>query len=792
VNGIAGRTWDEMCTRSWQQAVKRWDAARYRLGLPFNAGSRTSAPQENRRFFFESEDLSMLIALLQERLPQQTEAIVRRAQHICSHRFDLLGYEQLEFGAVIDWHQDIVHGKRSPFKPWFQIRYLDFEEVGDSKVIWELNRHQHLVILARAYLFTRNKHFADELFREWYDWWQENPYPIGINWASSLEVAFRSLSWLWVRHLLEGSSVTLARFSQDSLRALAISGRHIERYLSTYFSPNTHLLGEAVALFFIGTLCPQLSAAKRWQHLGWEIILQESARQVQSDGMYFEQSIYYHVYALDFFLHARILASANQISIPSTFDHILKKMLELLCGLSQTGSLPHLGDDDGGRLFDGQRNRTQHLLDPLAIGAMIFERADFRACTCLSEEAIWLLGQGGVAKFDRISTAIQAPRSVAFQASGIYVMAANEPVRQKAVIDAGRLGPGRAGHGHADTLSLCLSVDNHEWLVDPGTFAYVSGGAERNLFRGTAAHNTLQVDLVDQAAPASTFSWRSQPDVRVENWIAAETFDVLVASHTGYRRLQDPVEHRRCVFYLKSQFWLVVDVAEGKGTHHLELSWHLAPGSVLQENALDRVYFAAEDLSAIALITTENHGWTREITAGWSSPAYGKKEPAPILQFRKQTPIPAEFATLLCPWQADRQEIGHLIQMKAAERAANFHGYLYRTAHEDHYIVFSTHPCRWNSGIWSSDASFLYCGVTAQGFLRHLALSGGSFVEMHHRRIFSARRPVARFEWVQEGAREQISCSDDKAIDLVPERSLSNVPILFAGDRDHNADWGAS
>jgi hypothetical protein len=790
--GIASRSWNEIRTRACQEIIKRWEVACYHLGLSFNGGRRSHSPQERGRFLFELDDLPTLISLVRQKLPEQVQETVRRAKCICRHQFDLLGYEQLECGAEIDWHRDVVHAKRAPLKPWYQIRFLDFEEVGDAKIIWELNRHQHLSTLAKAYHFTRDLRFAEEVFRQWYHWWQQNPYPIGINWASSLEVAFRSLSWLWVQRLLEGCPVTPNRFAQDLLRALGISGRHIERYLSTYFSPNTHLLGEGVALFFIGTMCPELSAARRWQHLGWEIVLREACRQVQADGMYFEQSVYYHVYALDFFLHARTLAIANRIVVPPSFDHTLEKMLGVLCGLSQGGSLPRLGDDDGGRLFDSQRNRAQHLLDPLAIGAILFERADFKACTRLSEEAIWLLGRDGVAKFDRISTAIPAPRSVRFQASGIYVMAANEPVRHKAVIDAGLLGPGRAGHGHADALSLCLSVDSRDWLVDPGTCAYVCGGAERNLFRGTAAHNTLQVDHLDQAEPAGAFSWRSQPDVRVESWVVADTFDVLVASHAGYHRLQDPVEHRRCVFYLKSQFWLVVDVAVGKGTHHLELFWHLAPGSVLQENTLDRVYFRAEDLSAIALLTTENHGWTREITTGWSSPAYGKKEPAPILQFRKQTPIPTEFATLLYPWQADRPDLGHLVQMKTAERAENFHGYLYRTAHEDHYIVFSNQPCHWTSGIWSSDASFLYCGVTAQGFLRHLALSGGSFVELDRRRVFSARRPVGLFEWRQGRAGEQMSCSDEKAIDLVPQRSLSNAAVVLAGDQVQNTEWEAS
>ena len=232
----------------------------------------------------------------------------------------------MDYGRPIDWHRDAVHGKRAPRKPFYKIRYLDYDEVGDSKVTWELNRHQHLVTLAKAYRLTGDRRYADETLRQWRHWWAENPYPVGINWASSLEVAFRSLSWIWTYHLLQGSP-GVPDLQNEWHRGLALHGRHIERHLSTYFSPNTHLLGEGVALFFLGVLCPDLNAAERWKSLGWKIVLQEAERQVRSDGFHFEQSSYYHVYALDFFLHSAVLASANGIPTPKSFEDTIEKML---------------------------------------------------------------------------------------------------------------------------------------------------------------------------------------------------------------------------------------------------------------------------------------------------------------------------------------------------------------------------------------------------------------------------------------------------------------------------------
>lgn len=194
-------------------------------------------------FFFDPAHLPQILGLLNQRFPSISREILLRSDQILAHRFDLLGYTNLDYSAEIDWHQDIVHAKHAPRKPWSKVKYLDFEEVGDSKITWELNRHQHLVTLAKAYRLTGDARFANEVVSQWKHWHAENPYLVGVNWTSSLEVAFRSLSWLWVYFLLADTPLITIELSREFARALAVSARHIETYLSTYFSPNTHLLG---------------------------------------------------------------------------------------------------------------------------------------------------------------------------------------------------------------------------------------------------------------------------------------------------------------------------------------------------------------------------------------------------------------------------------------------------------------------------------------------------------------------------------------------------------------------
>ncbi len=774
---LAEMSWDELRTRGIQEIAKRWDMAAYRLGQgswgPAVGDFKEPAP----RFFFSATELPGLVAALRERFPHEVNAIVDQAERICEHRFDLLGYENLQYDRDIDWHCDVVHGKCAPRKPWYKIRFLDFTEVGDHKIIWELNRHQHLVTLAKAYSLTCKEQFVIELLRQWYHWQRENPYPIGINWASSLEVAFRSLSWLWLRNLLEGCPAVPERFWADSLSALAIHGRHIRRYLSTYFSPNTHLLGEGVGLFFIGALCPQLSRAGCWRKEGWEIVLREARRQIQADGMHFEQSIYYHVYALDFFIHARTLAVRQGIAVPAEFEQRLERMLEFLAHVGQTGVPPRLGDDDGGRVFNPRRNRTEHLLDPLAIGAVLFTRADFKAIAQEpTEELMWLQGAEGVHRFDSLPAVTRAVASARFEPSGICLLGTSQPEPHQLVIDAGPQGTGTAGHGHADALGIQLSASGQEWLIDPGTLHYIFPSQERNLFRGTSAHNTLQVESADQAEQAGPFSWDMLPKVGVEHWATGETFDFFEGFHTGYCRLRPPVIHRRLVFNLKSKLWVVQDRAEGEARHGLRVNWHLAPRVSLGRMDSSVTVFQRDE-QALMFMPVENSGWSQELSRGRVSPVYGTEEPNLVLSFYTQAQLPAEITLLLVPLWGRPGAPGRFVRLCTDIGDAAV-GFVYNSGAEYHHFFVGRQSKRWRVSVVASDANFLYWGVSHDGGLRHWIMCGGSRVELNGQPIIAFENPIAQWEWIKDKSGNRTLCSDESGLTPLFERGIESTGEL--------------
>ncbi len=766
----------EVVDRIRQHVTARVDAWRYQRGHVFVEALQGDRVKPNGHFFFGSCEVSTLCDILQQRFPTQVREMVARAEQICAHRFDLLGYRDLEYGAGIDWHLDAVHGKRGPRKPWYKVNYLNFEEVGDAKITWELNRHQHLVILAKVYRLTGEGKYAREVVAQWKHWQAENPYPIGMNWASSLEVAFRSLSWIWVYFLLNDSPAMTNELRTEWVRALALSGRHIETFLSTYSSPNTHLLGEAVAVFFIGVLFPGLRHAQRWKQSGWNMVLEAAKNQVRTDGFYFEQSNYYHVYALDLFLHARILAMANAITVPGEFDQTLVRMLDALCVLGRAGVLPTVGDDDGGRVFDPQRNRAEHLTDPLSTGAILFRREDFKFLAGLPrEETLWLLGAKGLREFEELKSSEPSANSLALRGSGFYLMA-DEQTGQQLTIDAGPHGP---GHGHADALSVTLVRNGRVWLMDPGTYEYVGVSGERALYRGTGAHNTLRVDGSDQAEIVSPFGWGKPPVVTADRWVAGQYFNLFSGSHDGYMRLPEPVRHRRSVLHRKGQFWLVRDVAEGHGNHKLELIWHLGSG-LSPLSTKDNVF--ADGQESLGLIAAESNGWSQSAHRGSWSPVYGRAGRATVLTFGREVDLPAEFVTLLLPDAGTRLGVGRLEQMLSD---ASVSAYRYIRGGQEHHFLFSNGDRAWNFGKWASDAAFLYCAWDREQEQRLLVACGGSYVEIAGQRVLRSERSVDYSEVMSSGAKTELFSSDPERVVLLGSLDSMDLETAVPGN-DHD------
>jgi len=310
---------------------------------------------KNRRFLPSLEQRIEIVGMMNRRFPDERDAIINTAECALTGIFSLLGHIGLSFGdppdSPIDWSLDPVSGLRAPLRHWSKLHPLDPLGGGDPKVVWELNRHAHFVTLGQAYWLTSDERFAAGFVDQVSAWIDANPVGMGINWASSLEVAFRSIAWLWALGLCVDSGEVTPDFFARLLKSLIEHGRHIERYLSYYFSPNTHLTGEALALFYLGLALPEMSRAEGWRNLGLQILLDQATKQAREDGVYFEQSSHYHRYTTDFYTHLFALTRANDNMTHCEMEAMLRRNLEgmldhLMWITRPDGSSPLFGDDD--------------------------------------------------------------------------------------------------------------------------------------------------------------------------------------------------------------------------------------------------------------------------------------------------------------------------------------------------------------------------------------------------------------------------------------------------------------
>ena len=647
------------------QGVSTWvdrraDPGRTRLGGAVTVELLDRCLEDMPARFFVGAHDPRVPALMHERFADSARRIVAAADRALAKRFDLLGYPQLSFGDPIDWHLDPVLGRRAPLVHWSLLDPLDAATVGDHKVVWELNRHQWLVGLGQAYRLTGDERYAHALVNTILEWRRANPPGMGINWASSLEAAFRLISWCWALALFRGSPALTETFRAELGQSIAQHARRIERYVSYYFSPNTHLTGEALGLFYTGTLFPFLPGSPRWRQTAMEILIREADRQILPDGVYMEQATCYQRYTAEIYLHFVILASRNGIPVPERVRRSLAALVDALLTLrGPDGSLPRIGDADGGWLLPLEARSPGDAGGVFSLAAAVLGRADHAwASGGPRPEVLWLLGADGAEAFDRLQPA--PPTGVASRLlpdGGYAVMRTGWGSEGDQVIfDVGPLGCHiSGGHGHADLLSIQASFRGQPYIVDPGTYRYTADQGWRSHYRGTAAHSTVEIDQVGQAEPHGPFGWVRRPRARLLRWTSTHAFDSATAEHRAYERLADPVVHRRTVYFTKPRYCLVVDDLEGALEHRVSLRFQLAPMSATLDpsgwiragrDATTGLLIHAFASSPLKTAILEGETDPKQ---GWVASDYGRHQAAPVLVYSLTATLPVRLISLLLP-----------------------------------------------------------------------------------------------------------------------------------------------
>jgi hypothetical protein len=599
--------------------------------------------QRRSTFPLQPGELPELRRRVNARFPDAAPAAAARANDMLDGRYDVLGYEHVEFGTPPRWHRDPVHGRETPRGFWSSIPYLD-PQYGDHKIIWEINRHQHWLGLGRAYHLTDDPRYYAAFVDQLNDWMAENPPLQGVNWASMLELGLRSISWLWALHFFAPAVATAAQdtssWTVDLLLGIDRQLTHVERNLSRYFSPNTHLTGEALALYVGGMALPELRASRRRVRIGREILLTELERQVRGDGGHAELSAHYHRYTTDFYLLAAIVARAGEDPAAAVLTTAARRLAEFLRTLADDrGRIPLLGDDDGGQLFPVCGRAPWDCRDTLAAAASVLKDPSL-AVSETPEEVFWLCGD---LPLEAAPFAPSHRRSVALPDTGYYVSRTAQG--DHLIFDAGRHGYLNGGHAHADALSILLTVSNKPLLVDAGTGTYTTEPQLRDQFRSTAMHNTVVVNGASQSRMRGPFHWSSAAVARASLWQSNPGFDYAEGYHDGY----GAIVHTRGVLSLHGTGWLILDHLLGTGEARADTFWHLHPdwsakqaGTSIQLRQVGNVAAAIAGSDTVHLVS----GCSGK-DPGLYAPVYGRIEHGVCLQASATALLPRSALTVV-------------------------------------------------------------------------------------------------------------------------------------------------
>ena len=345
---------------------------------------------------------------------------------------------------------------------------------------------------------------------------------------------------------------------------------------------------------------------------------------IRPDGVHREQSTHYHCIVLRSLLGARENARRFGLVLPDGYDEQLARACDFAMHCHRPdGEIPALSDSDTGAYAD-----------LLELAADLLDREDLR----------WAATGG------RAGSPPER-RSVSFVHGGYHVQRSGWGDRGRAfaderflIFDCGPIGDG--GHGHYDLLNVEIAAGGRPLVVDPGRFTYDEREPNlRHWFKGTAAHNTVVVDGLDQ-----TPYRRGKPRKgtiargRLIERHGAPGLDLVHAEATS---TQYEAVHTRRVAFVADEYWVIEDRLAAGAPHRYDLRFHLAPeaeGNVAIERA-DGAYVVRAP--GVALVFSGDA--EPAVEPGWYAPLYGVKHPAPVLSVVADGRADATFTTLVVP-----------------------------------------------------------------------------------------------------------------------------------------------
>ncbi len=639
---------------SWRmRSVQGWDSWDLkRIAAGSSAEEMRTARRDGKRPFFFTDAQTLGTSIREIIGADGVKSVLTQAEKILAGNLPFFGQLSFACGFPPRWFQNPATDQSvSPHQPWTQMRFAS-PIYGDLKFILEPSRFLFVYPLIRAYSISGDKRFPLAFWNAIEDWARHSPPMSGPLWICGQECSLRILAWTFALHAFIHSPSTT-----DERVALLVSmiAAHAWRTAQTLgyarSQRSNHLISEAVGLWTVGTLYPELREAQVWQDLGAQLLREAVLDQITPEGVSQQHSFNYQRMILHLLLWTLRLAEIHHVPLDENIRARTQSALNFMnsCVDPVSGSAPNYGSEDGSLLLPLALASYRDCRPLLQLGAAVLNRPASKPGPW-NEAALWF----GVKPTVVENAAPEPPPS----AESGYFRLGDE--NSWALIRAGRY---TRRPFQADQLHVDLWWQGVNLARDAGTYLYNGPPPWNNGLAGTAVHNTVMVDHRDQMRRAGRFLWIdwAQASGRVYSASGQARSDRFEGEHDGYKSIG--VKHRRTVQWLADAGWVITDDIEGAGVHDVRLHWLMADLPYTVSDSPFQVVFASGESRSRCSILSSSPAQGAIVRAGtrvegnvsdadmpllgWESPTYGDIRPAVSLVYATRSQLPVRFVTVI-------------------------------------------------------------------------------------------------------------------------------------------------
>ncbi len=435
---------------------------------------------------------------------------------------------------------------------------LSVSGVTSLEFMYQRHRWQWMEPQAKVYRVTKNEDYIKNWIAVYQDWMKAYPCPNSsftdnetnknnnYQWKG-LQTAERLLSQINVMQYYIQSENFTPEWLSTFLTSMA---EHVEMIRMNYYqTPGDNIrLTQIQAVLTAGILMPEFKNATTWANNAASLLASEMDSQFQEDGVHADLDPSYHIGAVSDCLNIYQILSLNEQTslLPESFVARLKNATNFLKDIIYPNyTIDNFNDTRSARLaksvqIKNFKNYSNIYPDDEEMKYMAYERTKGTAPTYTTK---------------------------AYSASGYYMLRSGWDASATMMVLKNNYDPSAKWHCQPDNQTFSLYRNGRIFFPDAGCHGY-AGDALRSTYAQANYHNTLT-------------ALNSNPDAnhRKGEFLTLYTADMNGANvdvlSTQFL-MKEGLTHRRTVFFVNKDFFVLVDEAFGDGNgDKLNLNFHM-------------------------------------------------------------------------------------------------------------------------------------------------------------------------------------------------------------------------